>query len=171
MKSHLVRKKLHSSWMLPLGLLAGNALAQDAAPAEPLAANKISLSVSPYVQHFNLEKDYEKVWLVGLEREHPDGRLDGIAVFRNSFAQPCLYFFPFGKVYHGILGVEPLSFKWTAGLLYGYVGEYQDRVPLNYKGFSPGVNVALAWQFSPEWSGQMTLAGSFLMFQLNLRLK
>ena len=156
-------------------LVSSLALAQQPAPSgpepKPENGNKLTLTVSPYVQHFNLEKEYSEVFLVGLEREHPDGWLDGIAFFRNSFAQPCLYLFPFGGVYHSIFGVEPLSFKWTAGLLYGYVGEYKDRVPLNYKGFSPGVNVALAYQFTPEWAGQVTLGGSFLMFQLNLRLK
>lgn len=150
---------------------AGTALAQESSPASPDNGNKLTLSVSPYVQHFNLNGEYDHVWLVGIEREHPDGKLDGIAFFNNSFGQPSVYVFPLGGVYKGIYGIAPLSFKWTAGIFYGYVGEYQDRVPLNYKGFSPAVNVALAWQFTPVWAGQVTLAGSFLMFQVNMTLK
>ena len=55
-----------------------------------------------------------------------------------------MYVFPFGRRIQDICGIEKLTFKWTAGLLYGYVGEYAKRVPLNYKGFSPAANVALA---------------------------
>ena len=47
----------------------------------------------------------------------------------------------------------------------------RSRVPLNYKGFSPGANVSLAWQFTPTWSAQVTLAGSFLMFMINMRIQ
>ena len=67
-------------------------------------------------------------------------------------------------------GIEKLTFKWTAGLLYGYLGEYKKRVPLNYNGFSPAVNVALAYQFTPTWGGQVLLGGSFLMFMINMRI-
>ncbi len=150
---------------------AGTAWAQESPPASPDNGNKLTLSVSPYVQHFKLDGDYDNVWLVGIEREHPNGKLDGLAFFNNSFGQPSVYVFPWGGVYKGIYGIPELSFKWTAGLFYGYVDEYQDRVPLNYKGFSPAVNVALAWQFTPVWAGQVTLAGSFLMFQVNMTLK
>ena len=108
--------------------------------------------------------------LVGIEREKKDNWLDGVAFFQNSFNQPVVYLFPFGKAYHDIWGIEKLTFKWTAGLLYGYLGEYSKRVPLNYNGFSPAVNVALAYQFTPVWGGQILLGGSFLMFMINMRI-
>jgi hypothetical protein len=150
--------------------IAGHALAQEPPAVTPDNGNKLSLSISPGVFHFNLNGDYKHVWLVGVEREHPNGKIDGIAFFNNSFNQPSIFVFPWGGVYKGIFDIAPLSFKWNIGLMYGYVGEYQDRVPLNYKGFSPGANVSLAWQFTPVWSGQVTLAGSFLMFMINMRI-
>ena len=55
-------------------------------------------------------------------------------------------------------------------MLYGYLGEYKKRVPLNYNGFSPAVNIALAYQFTPTWAGQVMLGGSFLMFMINMRI-
>jgi hypothetical protein len=33
-------------------------------------------------------------------------------------------------------------------MMYGYRGEFQNKVPLNYKGFSPGALVTLGWQFT-----------------------
>ncbi len=155
---------------LTVALLACNALAQESAAPEIEKGYTLTLAVSPYTFHFNTAKEYSHVYLFAVEREHPDNSLDGIALFNNSFNQPTVYFFPFGQAYHSIFDVERLSFKWTAGLLYGYVGEYKNRVPLNYKGLSPAANVALAWRFTPAWSGQVTLGGSFLMFQLNMRL-
>ena len=156
---------------LIVAFLACNALAQDK-PMVPEfdQGDKFTLTVSPYSYHFSTDKTYTHVYLVGLEREHPDNSLDGIAFFNNSFDQPTVYVFPFGQAYHGIWGVPKLSFKWTAGLLYGYLGEYKKRVPLNYNGFSPAVNVALAYQFTPTWGGQLMIGGSFLMFMINMRI-
>jgi hypothetical protein len=59
-------------------------------------------------------------------------------VFSNSFGQPSAYAFA-GQRYLDPFGFENWYLQWTAGLLYGYVGEYEDKVPLNYKGFSPGI--------------------------------
>jgi hypothetical protein len=128
---------------LIVAFLACNALAQDK-PMVPEfdQGDKFTLTVSPYSYHFSTDKTYTHVYLVGLERE----------------------------AYHGIWGVPKLSFKWTAGLLYGYLGEYKKRVPLNYNGFSPAVNIALAYQFTPTWAGQVMLGGSFLMFMINMRI-
>ena len=155
---------------LIVALLAGNALAQDNLVPESDKGNKLTLSVSPYSYHFSTDKTYTHVYLLAIEREKPDNWLDGVAFFQNSFDQAVVYVFPFGKAYHDIWGIEKLTFKWTAGLLYGYVGEYAKRVPLNYKGFSPAANVALAYQFTPTWGGQLMIGGSFLMFMINMRI-
>jgi hypothetical protein len=76
-----------------------------------------------------------------------------------------------GGSYKSLFGVQPLSFKWTAGLLYGYKEPYEDKVPLNYKGFSPGVIFAFAYEFKPGWSAQINILGKAgMMAQLNLPL-
>ena len=156
---------------LIVAVLAINALAQET-PMVPEfdKGDQFTLSVSPYSQHFSTDKTYTHVFLVGIEREKKDNWLDGVAFFQNSFNQPVVYLFPIGQAYHDIWGIQKLTFKWTAGLLYGYLGEYKKRVPLNYNGFSPAVNVALAYQFTPTWGGQVLLGGSFLMFMINMRI-
>jgi hypothetical protein len=64
--------------------------------------------------------------------------------------------------------VQPLFFQWTAGLLYGYKGKYQHRVPLNYGGFSPGVVVSLGWRFDANLSAQINkVGGTGAMLQLS----
>lgn len=138
--------------------------------AEP--GMKLEWQMSPYSYHFSPSADHKPVFMVGLEREHASGKLDGLTFFSNSFGQECVYIYPWGGVYKNIADIAPLSFKWTAGLLYGYKVPYENKVPLNYKGFSPGAIIALAYEFKPGWSAQVNALGTAaLMFQLNVRFK
>lgn len=151
--------------------LASSALAQQPSAWQTGEANKLSLLLGPYTYHFTYDPEHKEVLLLGVEREYPDARLDGITVFTNSFGQPSAYLYPWGGAYHAVGGIRGLSFKWTAGILYGYVAPYQDKVPLNYKGFSPAVIPSLAYEFTPGWSGQLNLLGNnALMFQLSVAL-
>jgi hypothetical protein len=132
----------------------------------------LSLQLSPYTHHFHEDVAHKNVLLTGLEREYPNAKLDGVALFSNSFGQPSVYLYPWGGVYKSVLGVQPLSFKWTAGLLYGYKEPYEKKVPLNYKGFSPGLIFGLSYEFKPGWSGQVNILGNAAaMFALNVALQ
>ena len=132
----------------------------------------ISWQFSPYTLYFSPSDEHKDVVMVGLEREFSDAKLDGLTFFTNSFGQPTVYVYPWGGVYHDIGDIKHLSFKWTAGILYGYKDPYQDKVPYNHGGFSPAVIPALAYEFKPGWSGQINLLGTAgLMFQLNAPFK
>lgn len=134
--------------------------------------DKLQLQMSPYTRHRTYDDQHKEVIMVGLERERASGKLDGFNLFTNSFGQPSLYLYPWGGVWHDFGGVEALSFKWTAGLLYGYVEPYENKVPLNRNGFSPAAIIALAYEFAPGWSGQVNVLGTAaLMFQFNMDLK
>ncbi len=152
--------------------LGGLALAQQSPTLNVEGpAPKLRLQMSPYTLHFSSDEKHENVYLAGLEREHANGKLDGLVLFSNSFGQESAFLYPWGGIYHHIWGVQPLSFKWTAGLLYGYKEPYEDKVPLNYKGFSPGVILAMAYEFKPGWSVQVDMLGTAgLTFQLNVPL-
>lgn len=154
-----------------VGYFAGSTLAQQNAAPDAGAASVVRLQVSPFTYHFTYDNAHSDVVMVGLEREYPDAKLDGITLFTNSFGQPSIYLYPWGHVYHSIAGIKPLSFKWTAGLLYGYKDPYENKVPLNYGGFSPGFIPALTYEFKPGWSAQLSFLGNAaLMFQLNVPL-
>lgn len=141
------------------------------APA-PASPNKLTWQVSPFTYHFSYDEKHRPVHMIGLEREKPDGQLDGVTLFTNSFGQPSVYAYPWGGVYHSLYGIAPLSFKWTAGLLYGYVGSYKNKVPMNHNGFSPGVIIALEYKFQSGWSAQVDMLGTAaMMFQVNMPFK
>ena len=161
---------------------ASVAIAQTASPSVPAAqaqgisglaadGTRLRLQLSPFTRHRTFDPEHKTVIMVGLEREYASGKLDGVALFQNSFGQPSIYIYPWGGVYPGIGGIQPLSFKWTAGLLYGYKPPYENKVPLNYKGFSPGAIISLAYEFKPGWSAQLNALGTAaLMLQLNVPL-
>jgi hypothetical protein len=133
---------------------------------------KLRLQLSPYTMHRSYDEEHKDVIMIGLEREKASGKLDGFNLFTNSFGQPSIYMYPWGGVWHQFGGVNALSFKWTAGLLYGYVAPYENKVPLNHNGFSPAAIIALTYDIAPGWSGQLNVLGTAaLMFQLNMDLK
>jgi hypothetical protein len=162
---------------------AGAALAQSA-PAAPSvgapndtkpadindASPALTFMLGSYTHHFNPKPTHRKVYLVGLEREHANAKLDGIVFFTNSFGQPSVYVYPWGGVYRSIFGVNKLAFKWTGGLIYGYRGEFKDEVA-NLGGFAPVIIPALSYTFKPGWSAQVNMLGkAAAQFQLNVAL-
>ncbi len=122
---------------------------------------------SPYTYHYSRDPEHRHVYSIGLERQRADGFTLGGSFFRNSFGQPSAYFYV-GQRFDGLGGVSPLFGQLTGGMLYGYKVPYNRKVPLNYKGFSPGVVPSVGWQFTPMWSAQLNFLGnSALMFQVS----
>lgn len=123
---------------------------------------------SPFSFHYSQDSEHKAVWMVGVERQYDSGWLWGGTYFSNSFGQPSGYIYG-GKRLNGWSDYPQLFAQWTAGLLYGYRGEYEDKVPFNHNGFSPGVVLALGWQFTPMYSMQVNVLGnSALMFQFSM---
>ena len=150
------------------------AWAQDK-PAEvpPPAADYWRLTASPYTAHFHKDNDgeHEPIYMIGLERQFRSGWLVGGTYFSNSFGQPSAFVYV-GERINNFTRFDKLFAQWTAGILYGYKEPYEDKVPFNYKGFSPGVVVALGWQFTREFSVQANLLGTAgMMFQLSIDLR
>lgn len=82
------------------------------------------LTTSLYTQHFSPKPDHNNSQgLIGVSRINEENRIWGAATFSNSFDQRSV----FAKVY--------------GGLLYGYRGEYQDKIPLNGVGAAFMINV------------------------------
>jgi hypothetical protein len=159
-----------------LGLIvaqfSSQALAQSTLSSLAGEGNVLRLQLSPFSYHWGPRDPEDRdVFLIGVEREHPNGKIDGIAYFSNTFGQDSVYLFPWGGVYKSVFGVPKLSVKWTAGVIYGYKEPYHKKLPLNYKGFAPAIIPAVTYEFSPKWSGQINLLGTQgVMFQVNVPL-
>jgi hypothetical protein len=151
-------------------LCAASQAETTALPAAPPAAPPASdahwrVIASPYTLHYHPSEDHRHVYMLGLERQHVGGFVMGASWFRNSFGQPSAYVYA-GRRFERFTPYEPLFAQLTAGVLYGYKPPYQNKVPLNRNGFSPGAVASLGWQFTPRWSAQLNFLGnSALMFQ------
>jgi len=120
---------------------------------------------SPYTYHYTYNPEHTHVYMLGLERQRSDGFLAGGSLFKNSFGQPSAYGY-IGQRFDRLLDREQLFGQLTGGVLYGYKPPYENKVPLNYRGFSPGFVASLGWQFTPIWSAQVNVLGnSALMLQ------
>ena len=145
--------------------------APDTVPAA--SADYWRLMGSPYTIHWGSDPEglHEPVYMIGLERQRSDGWVWGGTYFSNSFGQPSGYVY-LGEKIINFTRLDKLFFQWTAGVLYGYKEPYEDKVPFNYKGFSPGATVSLGWQFTREFSVQAIALGTAgMMFQLAFDLR
>lgn len=126
------------------------------------------LVFSPYTIHFSRDPDHEAVYAIGLERQYTNRWFWGATYFSNSFGQPSGYLYA-GQRYGNLFSVEKLFAQWSAGVLYGYKEPYEDKVPYNYNGFSPGAVLSLGWQFTRQYSMQANLLGTAgLMLQMSI---
>ena len=113
-----------------------------------LAANGVQasdarwlLQTSVFTSHYNPKPEHNNHQeLVGLEYTRDDEWLMGGASFLNSFSQRSLYVYT-GRRFD--LGDGPLFAKLTGGLMHGYRGEYDDKIPLNRFGVAPAIVPAL----------------------------
>jgi hypothetical protein len=143
--------------------------AQDSGQRDGL---RESIFVSPYTKHYSYSAEHKYTWLVGYEQQLPDKSLRGAAFFSNSFGQESAYVFLWGGRYDNVLNVNGLYVKWTAGLLYGYKPPYENKVPLNYKGFSPAIIPSIGYQINDTWSvDAMFLGTAALMLGTSYRFK
>lgn len=122
---------------------------------------------SPYTLHFRTSDEHRRVWALAVERQRDDGWMAGFSRFSNSFGQPSAYLY-LGHRFERLGDVPQLYGQVSAGLMYGYRGKFEDKVPLNHNGFSPGALVSLGWQFDRQRSVAAHLLGDAgVMLQLS----
>ena len=109
-----------------------------AAAGAPEPTHRGEFTFSPYTHHWSQNPEHKKVVLIAIDEQLPGDRLCGVSVFSNSFGQPSVYVYA-GQQFNNLLGVRQLFAKVTAGIMYGYVDPYENKVPLNYKGFNPAI--------------------------------
>jgi len=136
------------------------AVAADAPPPE-LAASRdiVMIQAAPGVIHFDSDPDHAAwSWMVGVEWQRPSNWLLGFTYFNNSFGQKSQYYYG-GYLWNPIDRYSNWYLKLTGGLLYGYKEPYEDKVPLNHNGYSPGILPAVGYKWE-RWSMQLNVLGT-----------
>jgi hypothetical protein len=130
----------------------------------------IELLASPFTYHFHYKPEHRPVWLLGGSSIEADGRLTGLTVFSNSFGQLCAYGFV-GHKYLEPFGWSRTYWAWTAGLIYGYRGEFKDQAGVNIGGFTPVIVPRLGFRLTPKVALELQPLGSAaLMFSIAVDL-
>jgi hypothetical protein len=136
--------------------------ASSSADADDKVANNPpswNLLLSPYTHHWRYNPDHKHVFLAALEKRLPHDRFCGAAFFSNSFGQPSTYVYA-GKQWDGVLDQHKLFTKVSVGLIYGYKGPYQHKIPFNDYGVAPAIIPSLGWHFTPQESAQVMVLGT-----------
>lgn len=150
-------------------MFAADASAQEStSPLVPTEAGW-EVTIAPYAYHFSSDPNHKHAYLIGLEHQRADNWIIGGAYFSNSFGQDSGTAYV-GYIWNNLLGQPALYAKLVAGIMYGYVYPYEDKVPFNHNGWSPLVVPALGWRFTPKDAVQLSLLGTAgLMFSYNRR--
>lgn len=144
------------AWAGDWDLCPGYDQPASAAPDAP----RYEAFVSPYTYHWSADSEHKDVYAVSLSRLLPNDRYCGFSLFRNSFGQPSAYAFV-GKSWPGFWQSQPQVYaSVSAGIMYGYVGKYKNKVPLNVGGFSPVIIPAIGYRLSPKSTVEIQLLGT-----------
>lgn len=125
--------------------------------------DRIMLHAGPYVYHRDRGSDHNDLpLLVGVEWESASRLELGISYFENSFYQPCVYAYV-GKRWFLRPESEGFYLKLTGGPLYGYKGEYENKVPLNHNGLGLGIIPGIGYQHERAHAQLVVLGTAGLM--------
>ncbi len=130
-----------------------------AVPGGETPSKKWDLTLSPYTHHWSQNPEHKQVLLGALDSHVAGGRFCGLALFTNSFGQGSSYVYV-GQQWDGIWGNPKLFSKVSAGLLYGYRGQYKDKIPFNSLGIAPAIIPSLGYNVTPTDSAQVFLLGN-----------
>jgi hypothetical protein len=111
---------------------------------EPWRTDRFYVQTSLVTVHFNPDPDHDNTTnLIDLNWRLSQRWLEGqvflgASFFDNSFGQNSQYVYG-GLLWRPFETAQPLYFKLTAGVLHGYSGEYQNKIPFNSSGYAPGI--------------------------------
>lgn len=125
------------------------------------------VQTSVYTRHFSPDPEHNnRQKLIGLEWNDASGWIFGGATFRNSYNQQSVYGYA-GKRFES--ADYPVYLKLSGGLLYGYKGEYRDKIPLNNLGVAPVIIPSAGVHLGPVTAEVVLLGISATMINVGVR--
>jgi hypothetical protein len=137
------------------------ALAADAPAPQPTSSQgTVTILGSPKVYHFDPDPEHvDWSWLIGIEWRKPDSRWHfGFSYFNNSFGQKSQFYYT-GYTWKLSENHPNWYLKLSGGVIYGYKDPYEDKVPFNHNGYSPGLFPALGYKMD-RWNFQLVTLGT-----------
>lgn len=154
---------------------AASAQASDATPSlrdmwaakdwnapEPWRTDRWYFQTSILTIHFHPDDDHQQSILLDSSYYFQERWLEGqvfagLSLFTNSFGQFSQYLYA-GLKWRPWKEYQEAYVKLSAGLVHGYRGEYQDKIPFNHYGVAPGIipSVGYCWT---RYCGEFVLLG------------
>jgi len=119
--------------------------------------------LSPSLTHHWSDENKAKhkpVFALSISRTLPDERFCGFSLFRNSFGQPSAYAFTGWSWPQPFASYPNVYANVSAGIIYGYVGEFKNKVPLNIGGFAPAIVPSLGYRLTPSLGVEVHVLGT-----------
>jgi hypothetical protein len=126
---------------------------------EPWRTDRFYFETSLYTKHFSSDAkhdDHQNLILV--EWNITEQWLFGVSVFDNSFGQSSQYVYG-GYRFRPFESLQPLYFKVAAGIVHGYSGQYQNKIPFNASGFAPAIVPSMGYCIN-RFCSELILFGS-----------
>ena len=158
------------------GVMAAPAVAQSAGtPAlpeswktaweapEPWRTDRFYIQTSVATVHFSSDPNHDNTQnLIYGEWRLPQRWLEGQVIvgasfFDNSFGQSSQFVFG-GLLWRPVEKVPEFYIKVAAGVIHGYEGEFQNKIPYNSSGYAPGIVPAVGYCYN-RFCGEMILFG------------
>jgi hypothetical protein len=131
---------------------------------EPWRTDRFYFQTSVATVHFNSDPNHDNTQnLIYGEYRFPNRWLAGqplvgASFFDNSFGQSSQFVFG-GLLWRPSETVPEFYIKVAAGVIHGYSGEFQDKIPFNGSGYAPGIVPGVGYCYR-RLCGEMILFGT-----------
>lgn len=133
---------------------------EEATAATESTEPRWEVFASPYTHHWSQDPSHRPVKALSLSRLLPNERYCGGSLFTNSFGQPSAYVYT-GWIWPQLFDAVPRVYgTLSVGIIYGYVGSYKNKVPLNAGGFSPVIIPAVGYRVTPKIALEVQFLGN-----------
>ncbi|HRE70104.1 hypothetical protein [Accumulibacter sp.] len=142
---------------------------------EPWRTDRFYLQTSLASVHFHPDDAHDNSQVL----INPEWRLDkqwlkgqllvGAATFDNSYSQATWYAYG-GLLWRPVETVQPFYLKLTAGVIHGYRGEYQDKIPMNGSGYAPAIIPSMGYCYNRFCSEVVLFGAAGMMWTVGMTL-
>ena len=135
---------------------------------EPWRTDRFMLGTSVYTKHFTYNPAHDDHQnLIQGEWNVTGQWLAGVALFDNSFGQATQYVYGGYRV-RPLEQLQPLYLKLTAGLVHGYSGQYQNKIPFNNLGVAPVIIPSVGYCVNRYCSEAVFFGGAGVMVTIGV---
>jgi hypothetical protein len=139
---------------------------------EPWRTDRWYFQTAVYTWHFHPDDDHQQPVLLDSEYRFANRWLEGqplvgLSLFTNSFGQFSQFLYA-GLQWRPIAEHQPFYVKVAAGVLHGYRGEYQDKVPFNSSGFAPVILPSVGYCWVRYCTEAILLGGNAMVFSIGM---